>query len=45
MSVIEETSHVPMAGEHAPTDEVPRQSFTPATRSSLVVYTRTADER
>ena len=41
MSVMAETSHVPMAGEQAPTGEAVRHVFTSATRSAFVVYTGT----
>ena len=37
ISVIFATSHVPMAGVHAPTGEAVRQVFTAAVRSALVV--------
>ena len=39
MSVTAETSHVPMAGEHAPIGEAARQVFTAANRAALVVNT------
>ena len=38
-----ETSHVPMAGVHAPTGDAARHVFTAATRSVLVVYTGRGD--
>ena len=38
MSVMAETSHVPMAGEHAPTGESVRHAPTAATRAAFVVY-------
>lgn len=37
MSVMAETSHVPIAGEHAPTGEAARHVFTAATRPALVM--------
>lgn len=44
MSVMAETSHVPMAhGVHVPIDEVVMQSFTAVTRFAFVVYTGTED--
>ena len=45
MSVMPETFHVPMAGEHAPTAEAAMQLAMAASRSCLVVYTVPADER
>ena len=39
MSVMAETSHVPIAGEHAPTGEAAMHAFTAATRAAFVVYT------
>jgi len=44
MSVMAETSHVPMAhGVHVPIGEVAMQALTSVTRVSLSVYTGTAD--
>ena len=39
MSVMADTSHVPMAGVHAPTTEALRHMFTAATRLAFVMYT------
>jgi hypothetical protein len=39
MSVMAETSHVPMAGEHAPTADAAMQVATAVLRAALVVYT------
>ena len=39
ISVMAETSHVPMAGEHTPTGESMRHAPTAATRAAFVVYT------
>ena len=36
MSVITDTSHSPMAGEHTPTDDEDRHAFTVVTNSALV---------
>ena len=43
MSVMAETSHVPMAGEHAPTAEAAMQFAMAVSRAGRVVYTGTAD--
>ena len=42
MSVMADTSHVPIAGEHKPTGESARHASTASPRSVLVKYTGTA---